>query len=143
VHDLNPKEHLMDTADLHRRLFGAVAARDLDAIRTYYDPAAEFSGPDGSVGDVDAAMAYAGLYLTAFPDLAVEVVRQWAPCEEVSVVEYRARGTHLGDLAGIAPTGRSVTGVGCNVIEARDGKVVHEREYSDSLSVMQQLGVLS
>lgn len=53
-----------------------------------------------------------------------------------------ATGTHLGELQGIAPTGRTVTARVCNVIEVKDGKIWREREYYDALSLMQQLGVI-
>lgn len=51
------------------------------------------------------------------------------------------RGTHQGELDGIAATGRSIQLHGCNVIEVADGRIVREREYFDTMALMAQLGV--
>jgi hypothetical protein len=58
------------------------------------------------------------------------------------VVEFIGRGTHKGDLMGIAPTGRSMNIPVCDVMELRDGKIYREREYMDMATLMVQLGVM-
>jgi predicted ester cyclase len=57
------------------------------------------------------------------------------------VTEFIARGTHRGELMGISPTNRKVAVPVCNITEFRDGKVYAEREYYDTIYMMQQLGV--
>jgi ketosteroid isomerase-like protein len=42
--------------------------------------------------------------------------------------------------ATVPPTGRSLAVLACDVIEIRDGKIYREREYMDTLSILQQLG---
>ena len=59
-----------------------------------------------------------------------------------AIVEFIGRGTHRGELAGIAPTGRKVELPVITVLEIKDGKVHIEREYMDSGYLMQQLGVV-
>jgi len=59
----------------------------------------------------------------------------------VAVAELVFRGTHTGELMGIAPTGRRVELNVCNVMGIRDGKVYREREYYDAMAMMVQLGV--
>ena len=55
-------------------------------------------------------------------------------------MEFIGKGTHNGDLMGVAPTGRHVSLPVCNVIEIRDGKILAEREYMDVMTMMAQLG---
>ena len=57
------------------------------------------------------------------------------------MLEIVARGTHTGPLDGIPPTGRRAEVVGCNVVEIRDGKIHRERDYYDTMALMQQLGL--
>lgn len=59
-----------------------------------------------------------------------------------TIAEMVARGTHKGELMGIAPTDQQVEINICNVLETRDEKAYREREYMDMLEVMNQLGVV-
>jgi predicted ester cyclase len=129
----------MSTEEQHRALFDALVANDFERISRAYAAEFVFQGPDGTEGDFDAALDLARAYRAAFPDLAVTFDRQWTPGPDVSIIEYTAQGTHLGDLAELPPTGRKVTTVGCSIIETRAGLVVRERLYLDSLSIMTQL----
>ena len=61
---------------------------------------------------------------------------------DTAVLEFIGGGTHRGELAGVAPTGRSVAMPVVTILEMRDGKVHTEREYFDSGYMMQQLGVV-
>jgi len=90
----------------------------------------------------DAGIAVAETYTNAFPDLDFEIRRQYSPSDDVAIMEFTGRGTHHGELEGIAPTGKRVEVVVCNVVETRDGKVHREREYYDALTMMRQLGVI-
>jgi steroid delta-isomerase-like uncharacterized protein len=80
------------------------------------------------------------MFASAFPDGRINVVNIKEFGDTV-LVEFIARGTHRGDLMGIAPTGRSVTIPVCDVFELRDGKIYREREYMDMATMMTQLGV--
>ena len=57
-------------------------------------------------------------------------------------MEFIGRGTHTGDLMGIAPTGRQMTINVCTILTVRNDKIVSEREYMDMMTMMQQLGVV-
>ncbi|MGB9403013.1 MAG: ester cyclase, partial [Candidatus Acidiferrales bacterium] len=59
------------------------------------------------------------------------------------IVRTRATGTHKGSFAGIAPTNKSITVSGCNIIEIRNGKAIRGRLYSHNVSLFQQIGVLT
>ncbi len=60
-----------------------------------------------------------------------------------AIAEMAATGTHNGNLLGIAPTGKRVNIVICNVMEVRDGRIYREREYLDMFSMLSQIGVVS
>ena len=128
-------------ADLHREMFAAAEARDFDRMRDLFADHYVYIGTDGVEQGVDTSLAVAEKFLEAFPDLRFEFRHQHVPSDGVSILELTARGTHQGDLEGIAPTSKRVELVGCNVIEAENGKIVRERDYYDVMSVMQQLGV--
>jgi predicted ester cyclase len=81
-------------------------------------------------------------YVTAFPDLHFTIEDIVAEGDKV-VTCYTARGTHQGDLRSIAPTGKHVTVMGIVIDRFAGGKVVESRAVWDTLSFMQQLGVVS
>lgn len=134
---------MTNAAAVHQAMFDAIRARDYDGLRNLCDADYVYTGADGvEQKGADAGVAVAEMYLTAFPDVSLEITEQWAPSDDVSIIEFVARGSHTGPLGDIPPTGKPVEVHVCNVIEARDGKVVREREYFDSLSMLQQLGVI-
>jgi steroid delta-isomerase-like uncharacterized protein len=134
----------MDAASLQTEMFEAVRARDFARLRELYHPDYVYTSCDGveQIGP-DAGVAVAETYATAFPDLSFEVRHQWAPSADVSIMEFTGVGTHDGPLGDIPATGRRVEVLVCNIVEARDGRIFREREYYDSLNVMQQLGVVA
>jgi predicted ester cyclase len=69
--------------------------------------------------------------LAAFPGLQFTVDEQLSAGDggDVVVTRFTARGTHRGDLLGIAPTGKSVTFQGIIVDRLRDGKIVDSWHY--------------
>lgn len=133
---------MADVASIHREMFDVVQLRDFSRLRDLYHPEYRYRGPDGEQGDADAGVAVAETYVTAFPDLTFSVDHQYTPDDTTSVIELTARGTHQGELEGVAPTGRTVQLVACNVIEVADGKIRREREYFDTMSLLTQLGVV-
>ncbi len=135
---------MSDAAQTQREMFEAVRARDFDGLRALYHPDYSYMGADGiEKQGADAGVYVAETYTTAFPDLEFEVRHQFSPSDDVAIMEFTARGTHEGELEGIAPTGKGVEIFVCNVLEVRDDKILHEREYFDALSVMRQLGVIA
>jgi steroid delta-isomerase-like uncharacterized protein len=84
-------------------------------------------------------------FATAFSDMKKEVTNQVASKDQV-VSEFTLRGTHDGPLdtptGEIPPTGRVVDLSVIEVIEVRGGKVAVLRNYSDTTTLMRQLGVV-
>lgn len=81
------------------------------------------------------------VFETAFP-------RYWLEAQDMIVegdkVAVRATfgGTHQGDLAGIAPTGKEISGAGIFIYRIEDDKIVEFWPGFDQLPVLQQLGVI-
>lgn len=132
---------MADTVSIHREMFEAIQRRDFDRMRELYHPDYAYEAADGTSGGIDAGIAIAETYLSAFADLTFEVRSELACGDDASVMELIVRGTHTGELDGIPATGRSIEMLLCNVIEVRDGKVLRERDYFDTMSLLRQLGV--
>ena len=133
---------MSDSAAIARESFEAWNRRDWARSRELYHPGFTYTGGDGQVQTgPDAGIALLQMWANAFPDGKIDIQRIHSVGDNVAVGEFVARGTHKGDLMGIAPTGRQITIPVCNVIEVRDGKLYAEREYMDMLHMMQQLGV--
>ena len=81
------------------------------------------------------------LYRNAFPDLRFTIEDVIAEGETV-MARYSVRGTHKGDLSGIAPTGRQATVSGMSIVRFAGGKMVEGWGNWDALGLMQQLGVV-
>jgi steroid delta-isomerase-like uncharacterized protein len=83
----------------------------------------------------------ATLYRNAFPDIRFTVEDLVAEGESVTA-RWSCRGTHKGDLNGIAPTGKQFTISGISVSRLSNGKMVEGWVNWDALGMMQQLGVV-
>ena len=83
----------------------------------------------------------ATLYRTAFPDLHLTIEDLIAEGETV-MTRWSCRGTHKGDLNGIAPTGKQITISGVTVARISNGKMAESYVNWDALGLMQQLGVV-
>ncbi len=90
---------------------------------------------------LEAIKQFAAGLRRAFPDLQITIEDQIAEGDKV-VTRLTSRGTHRGELWGIAPTGREaeVSSVSTNRIEG--GKIVEHWTCADRLGMMQQLGVI-
>jgi steroid delta-isomerase-like uncharacterized protein len=93
------------------------------------------------VRGIEAHKARVRAYRTAMSDLRVVFEDVFASGDRVAS-RWTARGTHDGDLQGIAPTGRriEITGMSIDRFDA-DGKVVETWDQWDNLGFMAQLGV--
>jgi steroid delta-isomerase-like uncharacterized protein len=76
----------------------------------------------------------------AFPDAAYSLEEMLASGDSV-VTRFIMRATHLGEFQGIPATGKKIELSGIAIVRVENGKVVEEREDSDMLGLMQQLGL--
>ena len=99
-----------------------------------------------ATGDVhdgeEEVRAYFAETRAAFPDQANEPLA-FHHSDEAVVVEFLLRGTHLGALRGLPPTGRSFECRMCALfLFPPDGdRIVGERVYFDQATILRQLGV--
>lgn len=126
-----------------RRLIEEAWKGNLDVIdelvdRDYvgYDP----SNPEPVRGP-EGMKEFVTTYRTAFPDANITIEDQIAEGDKV-VTRWTGRGTHEGDLMGIAPTRKQATVTGISIARLADGKVVEDWTNWDTLGLMQQLGVV-
>jgi steroid delta-isomerase-like uncharacterized protein len=116
---------------------------NLDVADEIYAP--DYVGHDPSnpedVRGLQAAKRAASDYRQAFPDLRVTVEDLIAEGDRVAA-HLRFRGTHLGELDGIAPTGRRVDCTGIVVSRIEEGKIAEDWANFDDLGMMQQLGLI-
>jgi steroid delta-isomerase-like uncharacterized protein len=81
------------------------------------------------------------MYRTAFPDLKITVDDQFAEGDKV-VTRFTARGTHKGELMGIAPTNKKVTLTGISIDRMSNGKSIESWTNYDMLGMLQQMGIV-
>jgi steroid delta-isomerase-like uncharacterized protein len=117
---------------------------NLDAADEIY--ASDYVGHDPSnledIQGLEAAKQAAADYRQAFPDLRVTVEDVIAEGDKVAA-RLRFRGTHRGEVQGIAPTGRRVDCTGIVISRMEGGKIAEDWANFDDLGMMQQLGVIS
>jgi predicted ester cyclase len=94
----------------------------------------EFHGPSGFRQLVER-------YHSAFSGVEMRIDRMVAEADWVAV-SWSARGTHTGELMGIAPTGREATVEGMQFSRIRDGRLVESHGLFDALGMLQQLGAI-
>ncbi len=116
---------------------------NLDAADEIYAP--DFVGhepttPEGIRG-LAGAKQFAAVYREAFPDLQLTVEDQIAEGDKVAT-RFTARGTHQGELEGIAPTGNQVEIKGIYISRIAEGKIAEDWTNFDALGLMQQIGAI-
>jgi steroid delta-isomerase-like uncharacterized protein len=97
--------------------------------------------PTGDVFDgPEAVMRYFQETRTAFPDQRNEPIA-FHHADDSVIVEFDLRGAHLGSFRGLPATGRSFS---CRMVALflfEDERLVCERVYFDSATILRQLGV--
>jgi steroid delta-isomerase-like uncharacterized protein len=121
-------------------------AHDVDAIVAMHTDDSVFE--NHVTGDVTVRREQIGSAIrgnfSVFPDLTFEGRRQYIR-EDLVVQEWTARGTHEGTMTRggleVDPTGKKVEYKGMDVIPIRDGLVARKDVYSDSITLLRQLGL--
>jgi steroid delta-isomerase-like uncharacterized protein len=130
--------------ELVERLTDAWNRHDAEAVASCY--AHDAVSRDVTLGEPlhgrQAIRNAAAMYMRAFPDVSFEIRR--VACDgDTLCEEWRARGTHEGDLMGLAASGRRSSVEGCNVMTVGDDGLIHaETTYWDAAGLYRQLGAL-
>lgn len=85
--------------------------------------------------------AILGAFLSAFPDMHWIIEEMIAEGDKV-VTRFSWTGTHRGNFLGIPATGRTVANKGVVIDRLENGKMADSRMLMDTMTLMQQLGVI-
>ena len=120
---------------------------DLDAIVAMHTEDSVFENHttgDVNVGKDAIAKAITGIF-GVFPDLSFEARSQYIR-DDLVVQEWTATATHSNEMRRgeivAPPTGKQIEWVGMDVIPFADGLIARKDVYSDSVSILRQVGLL-
>jgi steroid delta-isomerase-like uncharacterized protein len=92
------------------------------------------TGPEGVKGVVS-------MFRSGIPDLTVVIEDMIAEGDKVAT-RYTLEGTHEGELFGVPPTGKRLSIKSMTVERVSEGRIRDHWRVTDSLEMMQQLGVI-
>jgi len=121
-------------------------AHDLDLIASMHAPDMVFEHHTaGERAEGEAAREHIGSIFETWPDITFSTRRLYVR-DGLVVQEWTATATHAsemrrGDLVA-APTGKTISWNGLDVIPFEDGLVKRKDVYSDSVSILRQLELI-
>jgi steroid delta-isomerase-like uncharacterized protein len=121
-------------------------SHDLDAIMSMHAPDMVFENHTaGESAQGEDVRAHIGAIFESWPDLRFETRRLYVR-DRVVTQEWTATATHSntmrrGDLVA-EPTGKTVEWRGVDVIPFEDDLIKRKDVYSDSVSILRQVGLL-
>ena len=89
----------------------------------------------------DAARQEAADFRRGFPDVVSTIEDLVAEGDRVAA-HWRARATHLGQYAGIPPTGKEVEFTGISMYRIEEGEIAESWTVEDDLGLMRQIGAV-
>jgi steroid delta-isomerase-like uncharacterized protein len=124
-------------------LIAAWNTHDLDLATAFF--AADYEG--GDVAQAERQRGRAGIrrslarYFEALPDVRFTLDDLIVEGDRTSVI-WTARGTHLGALMNIPPSGRRVTVRGVSTFTLRDGQITQAEHIWDVAGMLRDIGLL-
>ena len=121
-------------------------AHDIDRIGSMHAPDMVFENHTaGERAEGDAALRHIASIFESWPDIAFQTRRMYVR-ENLVVQEWTATATHVkplrrGEIVA-EPSGERIQWEGMDVIPFEDGKVKRKDVYSDSVSILRQVGLL-
>lgn len=109
-------------------------------MKTFAHPRYELIGTGEVFDGEEEVWGYYRQSRTAFPDQRNEI-HAIHHAEEAIIVEFDLLGTHLGPLRGMPPTGRAFRTRMTAFFLFEGDKIVIERIYFDSATLLRQLGL--
>jgi steroid delta-isomerase-like uncharacterized protein len=121
-------------------------AGDLDACMELYAEDAVQTMPEGTFEGRSAIRERLARDLDACPD-ATYIVKSFLEQGDTFADEWAFVGTHTGpfplpDGSEVPPTGKQLEISGMEFVQVRDGKIVVDNLYYDSVAVLAQLGLV-
>jgi steroid delta-isomerase-like uncharacterized protein len=141
--ELTPLERLRETIASYNDAWNA---HDVDLIGSMHAPDMVFENHTaGERAEGDEALEHIARIFDSWPDISFETRRMYVR-EDLVVQEWTATATHVkplrrGDIVA-EPSGKRIRWEGMDVIPFEDGKVKRKDVYSDSVSILGQVGLL-
>src|SRR6478736_2802228 len=122
-------------------------AHDLDAIMAMHAPDMVFANHTaGESAQGEDVRAHIGSIFETWPDIRFETqrlyVRDGLVAQEWTATAKHTRTMRRGEIVA-EPTGREVLWAGADVIPFENGLVKRKDVYSDSVSILRQVGLLA
>jgi len=123
-----------------REHFETEVAQEFDkALETFDHPHYEIMANNQVFDGAEEVMQYYLATRTAFPDQRHENVR-FHFAEDVVIAEFDLPGTNKGEFYGLEPTGRSFRVPIVALFFFKGEKIINERIYFDTISLLSQIG---
>ncbi len=121
-------------------------SHDLDAIMAMHAPDMVFENHTaGEAAEGEEVRGHIGSIFETWPDIHFETRRLYVR-DGVVTQEWTATATHANEMRRgelvAAPTGKTIEWNGIDVIPFDDGLVKRKDVYSDSVSILRQLGLI-
>jgi steroid delta-isomerase-like uncharacterized protein len=138
-----PDEQLRKTIDDYNSAWNA---HDVARIATMHAPDMVFENHTaGERAEGDQALAHIAQIFESWPDIEFKMRRLYVR-EDLVVQEWTASATHVKQLSRgeivAEPSGKRIEWNGMDVIPFERGKVKRKDVYSDSVSILRQVGLL-
>ena len=143
AHDERSSMSQANKATARRFLEDAFNKGDLDVIDEICLPTVVDHDPamPADTSGIEALKQLVAGYRAAFPDLRMTVEEQVGEGDLVAT-RWTARGTHEGELMGVAPSGKQATVTGITLDRFEDGRIAESWTNWDTLGLLKQLGAV-
>ncbi|HEX3433369.1 MAG TPA: ester cyclase [Solirubrobacteraceae bacterium] len=136
-------EDLQQTIDAYNEAWNA---HDVERIGTMHAPDMVFENHTaGERAEGEQALAHIAQIFESWPDIEFKTRRIYVR-EDLIVQEWTASATHVKALSRgeivAEPSGKRIEWAGMDVIPFENGKVKRKDVYSDSVSILRQVGLL-
>jgi predicted ester cyclase len=129
-----------DAAEVLKSLHRALAAGRLEEAEALLAPELiSHNLPPGLPDGREGARIFYETLLSAFEDLEIAIDELIADGDRAAAATTM-RGTHTGELMGIAPSGRRIAVTGIDVVRVADGQIVEHRGLTDTVGLLRQVG---
>jgi steroid delta-isomerase-like uncharacterized protein len=132
-----------DLKDVYRRFLDEGFNRgNLDALDDILTPDyVDHNAPPGTLPGPAGIKSIIAGFRAAFPDVRMTIEDQLADGDRVAT-RYTFRGTHLGNLMGIPPSGKQIEMTGITIARIAGGKMAEGWVVYELLSLLQQIGAV-
>ena len=136
-------QHLHDTIAAYNDAWNA---HDIDRIASMHASNMVFENHTaGERAEGEEALRHIAQIFESWPDIRFETRRLYVR-DDLVVQEWTATATHVkplrrGDIVA-EPSGKQIEWDGMDVIPFEDGKIKRKDVYSDSVSILRQVGLL-